>query len=86
MEKWSSKQVPQFSPFIEWWIGKRIKVSYLMNERQTSYNVHDVLKENYLPMKDREIPWGSVREMNRVVVGLAFIAKNFTIWAELTKP
>jgi hypothetical protein len=39
-----------------------------------------------LPMKDLDSPCGSFLEISLLAVGLAFIAKNFTIWAELTKP
>ena len=41
---------------------------------------------SYLPINALEIAWGSALDINLVVVGLAFIARNFTIWAELTKP
>lgn len=40
----------------------------------------------YLPMKDLDNVWGRAREINLAVVGLALIARNLTIWAELTKP
>jgi hypothetical protein len=40
----------------------------------------------YRPMKAREIDGGAIRDSFLVMVGLALIDQNYTIWAELMNP
>lgn len=54
--------------------------------RFTRHKKNEGLQYVYLPMKALDNVWGRAREINLEVVGLALIARNLTIWAELTKP
>ena len=77
------------SPLIKWkgrtWSTKKIyKLSCTVSNGENK--VRWAPYPSYLPINALEIACGSALDINLVVVGLAFIARNFTIWAELTKP